>query len=126
MKPTTEQIEKLAEWWAAKAFDVALNQDNGEPSHFLLMNALAMAFKSDLSPEMRAKFKMSIMTQLAHNDPKNGYTLSVDYDPCFTLREACEISGVSPHSLPCKTVTVFSDGVFKGKFGYGKPFELIG
>lgn len=133
MKPTKEQIEAVAEWWAVKTFDTAMNQNNGDKSPtgdmtFMLMNMLAETNRSKGDKANRDKFKNSIIKQLSELDFENGWhVLSVDYDPCQALYDACKESGIDCHMLPCKTHTQWDkqNTSFIGKYQYGGQFETI-
>lgn len=130
MKPTLEQIEKVAEWWAVRTFDKALNQNNGDDSEngamaFILMNMNASNARQSASSDSRESFKRSIIDLLDKGEM--GYTLDVDYSPNEPLRVACNSSGINSGMLPCKTFSLWhsSDCKFRGRHMYGGPWEDI-
>lgn len=128
MKPSKEQLEKFAEWWAVKSFDIALNQNNGDDSPnggmaFMLMNMASMKAKETITTESRQKFKDSIVRQLLGRD--RNLTLDVDYHPCEELAIACQVAGVNCGILPCKTFSDFRDGKFVAKYQYGGKLETL-
>lgn len=134
MKPTKQQIETLAEWWAIKTFDIRANQDNGDTSEnggvaFMLMNMVAMNAKDSMPENARQKFKDSIIERLSSTDDNSyySYMLDVDYHPNQMLLEICEKANVNTSALPVKTFTTWDNGKnkFIGKFQYGGEFEEI-
>lgn len=132
-QPTQEQIEKVAEWWAIRTFDKALNQDNGDKSDtgfntFMMMNSLAIDARNEAGKDARDKFKAAIVEFLSiPKEFAGSYTLSVDYDPNTNLRNVCDIVGISSRMLPCKTFTLWhdDDGMFRGRHSYGAPWEDV-
>lgn len=130
LQPTYEQIEKVAEWWAVKTFDTAMNQNNGDDSEngalgFMLANLNAVTAKSkEATPEAREKFKQALIRQLIE-DP-NTY-LDVDYHPSQAIETACKEAGISTNFVPIKTFTIYRKNTnsFEGRFQYSGKFEQI-
>lgn len=132
MKPTKEQIEKVAEWWAVRTFDCALNQNNGDDSEhgglaFMMMNILSMQAKDKAPSDARGKFKAAIVERLSKGDGYQALLLDVDYHPNEGLATACKLAGIDPAMLPIKTHTQFDNekGEFIGRYQYGGKFETI-
>jgi hypothetical protein len=133
-KPTLEQIEKVAEWWAVRTFDKAWNQDNGDNSEtgrmtFLLMNMASNDAYNKAPKGARDKFINAIVESLSSisKEYQGEYTLSVDYDPNVRLGDVCEKAGIGSRMLPCKTFTLWhhDEKKFRGRHTYGGPWEDV-
>lgn len=132
-KPTQEQIEKVAQWWATRTFK-AWNQDNGDSSDngrmtHLLMNMAANDAYNAAPKGASDKFINAIVESLSsiRSESQGDYTLSVDYDPNVRLWDICEKAGLQARILPCKTFTLWhaADKTFRGRHSYGSPWEDI-
>lgn len=126
-KPTLQQIEAVAEWWAVRTFDHVINQNNGDDSFH---GRLAMTLKTQLAHidrnkgngDARDKFKECIIKQLELNPSQIFYC---DYDPNKPLRAACDYAGIGYNALPIKSHTQLDGDKFIGKYQYGGKFETI-
>lgn len=127
MRTYKEAVELTVNWWAEKSFNTPLNQNNGDSSEtgsiaFMLMNMNSMSAQERNTPDKIEKFKAELTKILLDNesDVKRGYTLDVDYHPNKYLSEACELSGVDPSCLPCKTFTgINNENEVEGRYQYG-------
>jgi hypothetical protein len=133
MKPTKEQIEAVAEWWAVRTFDKVFNQNNGDNSPnggigFLLANTAAMQAREKTGVEARLNFKVEIVKHLESVTDFYEMQLDVDYNPNLPLHDICVRSGVDTGMLPCKTFTLWDrqENCFRGRYQYGGPWETIG
>lgn len=105
--------------------------DNGEPSQFLMMNALAkMGGVKKFDEDKIVEFEL-LMTEKINdtlNGNSSGISFSVDYHPDGNLRRMLDESIGSYNSMsifPCKTNMEITHNEVVVKEGYGKPFVKI-
>ena len=118
-----ELFEVAADWWIDKTFGKVLNQNNGEESHFALLNFAALKGKEGVTEKQVKKFRETLIRSLKKEDDHNDFYLGVDYHPGRYLDEACKESGISEICLPCKTnMNIYTkEGYISVSFGYGAP-----
>lgn len=106
--------------------------DNGEPSQFLMMNALAKLggvkkFDEEKIVEFELLMTEKIIIELEEN-PSHSVSFSVDYHPDGRLRQILDESIKSYNSMsifPCKTNMQITTQEVWVKEGYGKPVVKI-
>lgn len=128
-----EAVLKTVLFWSDKSFRTSLNQNNGDDSSngfmtYALMNTLAGNVQKETTPEQIKKFedKLTELLMAVKNQWGSEWTLSVDYDPCRILYEACEFAGINSRCLPCKTFTrIEKDFQVTAKYQYGGQFVKL-
>jgi len=133
MRPTAEQIEALAQWWA----DVirAPKFDAGADSVQMLMAqslATSLAIDGVPSPDEIAKFKAALVSAMrdAGDQPPVFFSLAVDYHPGRLLVEAAHAAGIPERRIdtmfPWKTWTrIDPDGTVHVRYGYRASWRQI-
>lgn len=126
-----EAVLKVVMWWSEKSFSIKKNQNNGDQSTkqgenvYILMNQLSRGAQLKITPSQVKIFEDTLTDSLmsAHKSKRD---VSVDYTPDEHLSNACEVAGIDPVCLPCKSHTII-DGYNEayGKFQYGNPIQKL-
>ena len=121
-----ELLEVAADWWIDKTFNKLLNQDNGEESHFPLLNLISVKSKKGVTKEQVETFRSEFIKSVTTTDSRQIY-VGVDYGPSEHLAVACEKAKINELCLPCKTTMNIhvEEGYLSVSFGYGSPFVKI-
>lgn len=133
-KPLTEeQIAKAADYWTSRVNGLVPNQGDraelGKDAGIANLWA-GMLFKKPTLEQLSA-FHLGLKDVLSRTTCWerylfNGYCLSVDYDPCYLLREVAKEAGVCENNFPWKTRMYFhEDGKVMVCDGYGADEKEI-
>lgn len=124
MTQIAQNIEKAVNYWIDLITSEELNSDNGEDSHFGLLNVVSQMGRKKITPEQIEKFREKATEVFTREfEKRNGrYSVGVDYNPDIPFQEVFDYSGISAMAAPCKTyVNIYADKVV-AKNGYGAPW----
>ncbi len=125
MQTLDEAIFKCVFFWIEKSFSQAKNQNNGDKTKQGDVVNMLLNLVSDEANKSVTEYKITLfqkkLTELLLAQ-KNNYerSLSVDYDACELLSEACEFAGIDQRCLPVKSSTcINTNNDAFGKHQYG-------
>lgn len=124
-----EAVDIVVEWWAKKAFDTIINQNNGSSDAFWLLNITSWIAQEDVTDDKVSRFKEKLREVLMNERGEytiSGRELSVDYHPCSRLEAACSFAGINDRCLPVKSFTIINaDNSIRSRFTYDGQIETI-
>jgi hypothetical protein len=140
-KKFEEAVGFMVEWWIEKTFETELNWDNGDKtgSHVglklnMLANVVGSEMRKEVEKEQIEKFRVKLSElckqekkEFEKSGRKKEVELSVDYDPCFKLREAAKFAEISGGFIfPCKTYSYIdkNNNVY-AKYKYGAQIQKV-